>query len=167
MIDHRLLSTYLNNHLSAASAGVDLFRRAAASHRDGDRGAELYRLADEIAADRRTLRGIMQRLEVEENKVMQGVSRVGERLGRLKPNGYLVSRSPLSELVELEALRDAVAAKKAGWQVLRALAVHDDRVMREEMETLLERADDQGERLYKMHLRVAEEQFEAASTRRS
>jgi len=162
MMDHRLLGVYLNNHLTGATGGVEMFRRVAQQHAGSDRGVELTRLADEVAADRDTLLDIMRRLEVSQNKALTSLGWLGEKAGRLKPNGYVLRRSPLSDVVELEALRVAVAAKHAGWQILRAVAVHDSRVTRQEVERLLERAEDQSERLYKLHLRVAEEQLSEA-----
>ncbi len=50
------------------------------------------------------------------------------REGRLKPNGYLLTRSPLSSLEELELLRLGVEGKAAGWRTLRTLADRDRRL---------------------------------------
>jgi hypothetical protein len=47
---------------------------------------------------------------------------IGEKVGRLKFNGHLTSRSPLSGLEELEMLRLGVEGKAAGWRTLRTLA---------------------------------------------
>jgi hypothetical protein len=162
MMDQKTLSIYLNNHLTASSAGLELFRRAAKQHAGSDRGAELTRLTEEIEADRKALVDIMRRLDVEQNKVMSSLGWASEKVGRLKPNGYVVRRSPLADIVELEGLRAGVAAKMAGWQVIRAVAVHDSRISKEKLETLLERADGQSERLYKLHLQAAQEQLEQA-----
>lgn len=159
---HDLLHIYLNDHLAGANAGVTLFRRATASHRGSDIGAELVELTTQAEEDLDALRTLMHRLGIEENKAMTTLGRIGAELGRLKPNGFVVRRSPLSSVVELEALRDAVAAKIAGWQVLRAVAAHDNRVTREELETLLERAQDQAERLYQLHLRITEQLLDSA-----
>jgi hypothetical protein len=156
MNTHDLLDIYLNDHLSGASAGVSLFRRTASSHRGTDVGDELAGLTAEIEEDMDALRTLMHRLGIGENKAMTALGRIAAEVGRLKPNGFVVRRSPLSDVVELEGLRDAVAAKIAGWQVLRAVAAHDNRITREELETLLERAQDQAERLYQLHLRVTE-----------
>jgi hypothetical protein len=99
----------------------------------------------------------MKRLDVAESTVKKAAGWVGEKAGRLKPNDHLVSRSPLSDVLELEALRAGTAARIAGFQVLRAVAVDDSRITREELETLMERADDQAERLYKLHIQLAQE----------
>ncbi len=124
---------------------------------EGERGAELTRLADEIGEDREALRDIMKRLDVAESTVKKAAGWVGEKVGRLKPNDHLVSRSPLSDVLELEALRAGTAARIAGFQVLRAVAVDDSRITKEELETLMQRADDQAERLYKLHIQLAQE----------
>lgn len=151
-----LLATYLNDHLTAATAGVELIRRAAGNH-DGERGAELERLADETAADREALRGIMQRLDVPESTVKKAAGWLGEKAGRLKPNDHLLTRSPLSDVLEVEMMRTGTAARICGFQVLRAVAVEEPRLDREELERLIARADDQAERLYKIHIQLAQE----------
>jgi hypothetical protein len=154
MTDHQQLSVYLNDHLAAASGGLDLFRRAAGSH-DGPAGQELARMRDEVAADRESLRSIMGRLGVNENRALALLGRLGEKAGRLKPNGYIVRRAPLADVIELEALRAGVLGKLCLWQVLRAALTHDDRVPVTEVETLIERAEDQQARLYRLHLQAA------------
>ena len=151
-----LIATYLNDHLAAATAGVELVRRAASSH-EGDRGAQLNELADEVAEDRETLRDIMKRLDVAESTVKKAAGRLGERAGRLKPNDHLVTRSPLSDVLEIEMLRAGTAARICGFQVLRAVAVEDGRLSRQELEGLIERADRQAEQLYKIHVQLAQE----------
>ena len=151
-----LIATYLNDHLAAATAGVELIRRAAGNH-DGERGDQLNTLADEIAEDREALRDIMKRLDVPESTVKKAAGWLGEKAGRLKPNDHLVTRSPLSDVLEIEMLRAGTAARICGFQVLRAVAVEDGRLSREELERLIERADDQAERLYKIHLQLAQE----------
>ena len=151
-----LIATYLNDHLAAATAGVELVRRAAGNH-DGERGAQLEALADEIAEDRESLRSIMKALEVPENPVKKAAGWLGEKAGRLKPNDHLVTRSPLSDVLEIEMLRAGTAARICGFQVLRAVAVEDQRLSREELEHLIERADDQAQRLYKIHVQLAQE----------
>ncbi|HEU4513771.1 MAG TPA: hypothetical protein VFR87_11760 [Nocardioidaceae bacterium] len=156
MTNQDLLAIYLNDHLGASTAGVELIRRAAGNH-DGERGAELSRLADEIAEDRESLRDLMKRLDVSESTVKKAAGWLGEKAGRLKPNDHLVSRSPLSDVLEIEMLRAGTAARICGFQVLRAVAVEDGRVGKEEIEHLIDRAQDQEQRLYKIHIQLAQE----------
>lgn len=156
MTDQDLLAIYLNDHLGAATGGVELIRRAAGSH-DGERGHELTRLADEIAEDRESLRDLMKRLDVGESPVKKAAGWLGEKAGRLAPNGHLVTRSPLSDVLEIEMMRAGTAARIAGLQVLLAVAAEDDRIDRDEVERLIDRAQDQEHRLYKVHLQLARE----------
>ena len=155
-MDQELLAIYLNDHLAAATAGVELANRAAFQH-DGDRGKELTRLAEEISEDREALRALIQRLEITEDPVKTAAGWLGEKIGRLKPNAHLLTRSPLSDVLELEMLRAGTAARIAGFQVLRAVMVHDERISSEELERLLDRAQDQADRLYKVHIQLAQE----------
>jgi hypothetical protein len=154
-VDDKLLTSYLNDHLAGASAGVELFRRAARSHRDDDLGGQLADLAGEVADDRAELIAIMEALSIRRNpaSVVMGVA--AERLGRLKPNGFVLRRSPLSDVVELEGMRVGVAGKLGCWETLLAVAPEDPRLDRTGLENLIRRANDQYERIRALHLRVA------------
>ena len=89
----------------------------------------------------------------------QAAASVGERLGRLKPNGRIVRRSPLSSVLELEVLCVGVTGKRAGWRTLRSLADVDARLDTTRLDRLLQRADDQLERIEHLRVRAAGEAF--------
>ena len=154
-----LLTTYLSDHLVASSAGRDLFRRAAKSQRGTPRGTELQRLAREVDEDRDAQLEVMRALGVEPSLLRVTVGRAAERLGRLKPNGTVVRRSPLSDVVELEAMRAGVEAKAAGWEALLPVADRDSRVSRSSLEELRARALDQAQRLQTLHQQAAADAF--------
>jgi hypothetical protein len=154
-VDDKLLTSYLNDHLTGASAGVELFRRAARNHRDDEMGGQLADLAREVEDDRTQLTGIMDTLQVRRNPASVLIGVAAERLGRFKPNGYVVRRSPLSDVVELEGMRVGVAGKLGCWETLLALAVEDSRLDRTALEALVRRANDQYDRIRTLHLRVA------------
>ncbi len=159
-MEQRPLAIYLRNHEAAAQAGRDLFRRTAASQRDRPYAGELAELATEVEQDLASLRAIMHAAGVTPDVVQGIVLRMGERIGRLKPNGRLLGRSPLSDLIEVEALLDAVRAKAAGWQALSRVPTP---VWAETADTqvLYERALDQAERLTEMHRVAAARVFTA------
>ena len=148
----RWLAIYLQNHEAAASAGTDLFARMSRSQRDRPWGPAVVDVAEEVAQDLRTLRGLLRSSGVRPDTVSSLALRAGERVGRLKPNGRLVRRSPLSDLVEVEAGLDAVQAKAAGWAALR-VAYRSDRPI--DLDELTRRADDQIARMRSVHARVA------------
>lgn len=162
MMSHRELSVYLNDHLAALTASVALFERVAAGLEGSQWHARLSILAEDVAEDRDSVRQVMDVLEVDESRAKQVAGLVAERLGRLKPNGHLLRRSSLTDLEEVEGLRVSVAAKIAFLQVMRALAVRDARLSKTTFETMLDRAQDQADRLYRLHLQVAQEAMRAA-----
>ena len=146
------LAIYLRDHDAAASAGADLFARMARSQSARSWGHALAEVAEDVAQDVATLRGLLRATGVRP-AVLTGLAlRAGERVGRLKPNGHLVTRSPLSDLVEVEAGLDAVSAKAAGWRALQAVRDVDLPV---DLDALVARADDQVERLRAVHVMVA------------
>jgi hypothetical protein len=117
MSEH-LLAIYLNDHLGGATVGVELARRARASQAGTELGAFLDRLTAEIEADRAALVRLMEHFGVRKDPVKQGVAWVAEKAGRLKPNGQITGRSPLSTLIELEGLHVGISGKLSMWEVL-------------------------------------------------
>jgi hypothetical protein len=149
------LGIYLNDHLTGAFAGTALARRMADTHADSHRAAELRRLARDVQQDRDDLVRIMNRLGVPVRHYRTWLGLAGERLGRLKPNGTLMRRSPLSDLIELEAMRTGVEGKAALWRALRALADSDSRLDPDELDRLAERAREQAHTLNRWHQTVS------------
>ncbi|NAZ80658.1 hypothetical protein GTR02_02350 [Kineococcus sp. R8] len=142
-----MLATYLDDHLAGASAGLARFRSAAAAERGTPAGEVLGRLADEVAQDVQELESLVEALHLPRRNGLRVLAVVAERVGRLKPNGRLRHRSPLSALIDLEGLVLGVTGKAALWRALRALADHDDRLDRGRLEALTARAERQVEEL--------------------
>src|SRR5437763_6045555 len=94
--DPSLLGIYLNDHLAGAAGGLELFRRALASHRRTAAEPVLERLAQEVEEDREALLRIMTTLELPVRQYKVAAGWLAEKAGRAKPNGRLLSRSPLS-----------------------------------------------------------------------
>lgn len=149
------LSIYLNDHLAGATGGADLARRLAQAARSTKDGAVLGQLADEIVDDRATLIRLMGKLGVRVNPVKVGAGWLAEKAGRLKLNGRLFTRSPLSSVIELEGMRLGVEGKAAAWRTLRAVAERDDRLDTDEVDRLIERAGRQIESLEVLRVEAA------------
>ncbi|WP_233358721.1 hypothetical protein [Thermomonospora amylolytica] len=152
-----LLGIYLNDHLAGATAGVELARRLARAHQGTPAGPELARLAAEIAEDRRALQAMMESLGVRVRRWMMLAGWLGEKAGRLKPNGRLLSRSPLSSVIELEVMRLGVEGKLAAWRLLRTVADHDRRLDNARLDRLAERAERQSRLLEELRVRSVED----------
>jgi hypothetical protein len=166
-IDRNLLGIYLNDHLAGAMLGVDRARMLADAEAERDPAlADAVRpIADEIAEDRAELLKIMRRLEVPVRRYKIVAGRLAERAGRLKTNGRLISRSPLSPMLELELLRIGVEGKAAGWRTLRRLADADPRLDAGQLDNLLERAHRQLDTLEQLRLRQVTTTFQQSDDR--
>src|SRR4051794_27409693 len=116
MFSTDLLPIYLNDHLAASTLGRDLARRAAGSNQGTEFGDFLTDLAGQIEADRAQLEDVMARLDVKPDPLKIGGAWLAEKVGRLKLNGRLLSYSPLSRVVEIEALIAGVHGKRALWR---------------------------------------------------
>lgn len=138
-----LLRIYLTDHLAGARAGVQLARRIAGSHRGTPLGSDIERLAAEIEEDRRTLQDLVGRLDVPRSLPKEVLAGVLEVVGRLKLNGRLVSRSPLSSLVELEGLSVGIEAKRLMWVALKEVGADWDAVGSMDLDDLVRRAEEQ------------------------
>ncbi|SCE36394.1 transaldolase [Streptomyces sp. DvalAA-14] len=164
-----LLAIYLNDHLSGSTAGVELFRRAAQAQR-GHQGQQsqqtrrdetLADLARQVEQDRDSLLQIMTDLGITPDRSKIALGWLAEKAGRLKPNGHLFSRSPLSDVLELESMLLGVRGKAACWRTLRALAETDQRLYTDHLDTLVERAEHQSASLEEMRLTAAAAAFGA------
>ncbi len=149
-----LLAIYLDDHLAGSTVGVELARRLVASNEgDPDFGPPLKTICAEIEADRATLDRLMKRLETSRNPVKPVVAWAGEKLGRLKLNGQLRGYSPLSRLVELEALGIGITGKTRLWAALEHTL--GDEVPGFDFKQLAERAVRQRRVVEELHLEAA------------
>ena len=150
-----LLAIYLNDHLAGATGGVELARRVAAWYPVPGQQAALEGLAADIAQDRQTLLDLMTTLGMPVRRYKVGVAWAAEKAGRLKLNGSLLTRSPLSNLEELEMLRLGVEGKAAGWRTLRELAKTDGRLRPGTLDELTSRAREQASLLEELRVQAA------------
>jgi hypothetical protein len=145
----KYLPIYLNDHYAGSTLGVELAKRAANNSRDNaEFGPPLATLASEIDEDRDALKRIMDRLDVSEDRIKASIFWLGEKVGRLKPNGELLHFSPLSRVVELEGLITGVSGKLSLWRTLLELAEREARLDAGELDVLAGRAEDQLLRLH-------------------
>ena len=152
----KLLGIYLNDHLAGAVVGTRLVRRIAKHNEGNHYGSEASRIAEEIEQDKATLEGLMERLGVRKKRTRLAVAAVTETAGRLKPNGRLVGYSPLSRVIELEALTVGIAGKLELWQSLKAAGERIDGV---DPDHLIQRAEDQRSRVRDLRLQASREAF--------
>jgi hypothetical protein len=138
-----LLGIYCNDHLAASTGGIELVSRMLSRHRGATYEPRLEELLDELREERAGLRASMAALGLPVRQYKQLASWIGEKLSRAKLNGHLISRSPLSDLVEFEFISTAVLAKRAGFETLLEVAAADSRLDAALLERLIAQADKQ------------------------
>ena len=154
-----LLGVYTNDHLASATGGIELVSRMLGRWRGTAYEPRLEELLDELREERTALRSQMEQLGLPVREYKQAAVWLGEKLSRAKLNGHLLSRSPLSDLVEFEFIATAVLAKRAGFETLRAIGEYDRRIDAPLLERLIDQADQQHEWLAEARREVAAEVF--------
>ncbi|MEU0009098.1 hypothetical protein ABZ079_33795 [Streptomyces sp. NPDC006314] len=152
----KLLGIYLNDHLAGATAGAQRAGYLARASRGSALGRALAPVAAEIDEDRAALLDIMRDLGVPVRRYKVWTGWTAEKAARLKGNGRLVRRSPLSTVLELEALRLGVEGKAAGWATLRRIASTDERLDAALLDALLDRAGHQRDTVEEWRVREAD-----------
>lgn len=153
---NRLLRIYMTDQLALGVLWREIARRACSSG-DGDpEGAALARVAEAISEDVELFEQMMRRLGFSTRSPKSVLAVVAERLGRLKLNGRLVSRSPLSRFEELDFLLMGIDGKVVLWQNLRDGAGLGERLPDINFERLIERARSQRAELEPFHAQAAQ-----------
>jgi hypothetical protein len=154
-----LLGIYINDHLAGSGLGGELAARAARRQAGTPAGAAMARVAEEISGERQALREILRNLglPVREYKILVGW--LLEKAARLKPNGHLVDRSPLSDLEELEIMRVAVEGKVCGFRTLRELAETDDRLDPDQLDGFIAQGRRQADTLEELRVDAVHQIF--------
>ena len=152
-MDNRWLSIYLRDHYAASAGSVALAQRALGA---------THPVAEQIARDRETLGAIMRKLEIRPSAMKVALVRTAERVGRLKLNGRLIRRSPLSRVLELEVLVLGIRGKEALWTALRSASREVEDI---DLDALIESARMQRRQVDELRLSAAAETFADSSTR--
>src|SRR4051795_948559 len=154
-----LLAIYCNDHLASAAGGIELVTRMIGAHRGSSYEQGLRQLLDELRQEKSDLTATTRALGLPVRQYKQMAAWAAEKASRLKLNGHLLSRSPLSDLVEFEFLASAVRGKRSGFETLRIVAEVDPRIDRVLLDGLIEQANRQYHWLTGLRREVAAELF--------
>lgn len=154
-----LLAVYCNDHLAAATGGVELVSRMIGAHRGSRHEDALRQLLGELREERTELNRTMAALGLPVRQYKQLAVWVAEKASRAKLNGSLLSRSPLSSLIEFEFLASAVRGKRSGFETLRIVAEVDDRIDAALFDRLIDQANRQFEWATDVRREIAAEVF--------
>jgi nucleoside-diphosphate-sugar epimerase len=117
-LDGHLLGLYLSDHFTGSTAGLERIERMVEAYRDTPFHGELAEIAEQIRAERELIRSVLDALGVPRRPYRQAAAWVAERVGRLKLDGRLLARSPMTAVLEAELMRSAILGKIGGWQTL-------------------------------------------------
>ncbi len=141
--DPALLGIYCNDHLAAATGGIELVGRMLGVHRGSRYEGPLEQLLGELREEKSSLLALSRALGVPVRQYKQLGVWLAEKVTRAKLNGRLLSRSPLSDLVEFEFLASAVRGKRSGFETLRIAAEVDPRIDKVLLDGLITQANRQ------------------------
>jgi hypothetical protein len=150
-----LLGTYLNDHLAGAAAGVALAEKLAAANEGTPLGTAVAAVAGEIKADRETLEGLMERLEIGKSPTKRAAGWAFEKVTRLRFNRQLTGSDDLTRLLETETLSLGIEGKAAMWEALKGMDGLDAELGRADFDRLIFRARQQREALEPHRLEAA------------
>lgn len=153
------LAIYLNDHRAGAAAGLSLARRSQKSNQGNSVGDYLADLIPELEEDREILENLIDDFGFNRNPLKIATAEVAERLGRFKTNGSLTEYSPLSRIVELEALMVGVTGRAQLWRTVGELS-HYPACERIDTVRLSDRADRQRTELAELQTSWLSEAFE-------
>ena len=158
-----LLGIYCNDHLAAATGGIELVSRMLGTSKGRQYEEPLEQLLSELREEKAAYLRIMSALDIPVRQYKQLGVWVAEKLSRGKLNGRLLSRSPLSDLVEFEFLASGVRAKRSGFETLRIAAEVEPRLPKAELDRLIDQAHRQYEWLTRTRREVAADVFGGAA----
>ena len=138
-----LLGIYCNDHLAAATGGIELVSRMLGRHRGTPLRAAARGPARRAAGGAGRAALLDGRARAAGPPVQAGGVLGGGEARPAKLNGHLLSRSPLSDLIEFEFIATAVLAKRCGFETLRVVAAVGPAAGRRALDRLIAQADKQ------------------------
>lgn len=149
------IATYLNDHLAASTAAIDLLEHLEKVHAGSGVGQEVARLRAEIEADRQELRAVMERLEADESRARKASAWLGGKVTELKLRLDDRAGGDLHLFEALEALSLGIEGKHGLWRALAAAAQDAPGLRVADYERLAQRAVEQRGRVEAMRLEAA------------
>ena len=152
----KAMDVYLNDHLAGAMLGSDLAGQLCDRETDPSRRELLKGIAADIDADRETLLGLMESLDVSRNPVKQVGGWLSEKASRVKFSGASSGEPDHGAFMALETLRLGVAGKKCLWLALKEARGEYPQLNDVDLDRLIKRASTQEDHLERERIATAE-----------
>jgi len=152
-----LLAVYLHDHLAGSKFAIELLEKLKAEFPMSETGRMAREVLPGIEEDRRTLEKIIVKVGEISFNVYDAVGWLAERVSRIKlkhddPQG-------IGAFEAFETLALGILGKRALWQTLSVREKEDDRVLGPDYAVLLERAQEQFEKVNEYRLDLARTAF--------
>jgi hypothetical protein len=148
----RAMEVYLNDHLAGATLGSNLAEQIRDRHEGTPLGDVMRTIAEQVEEDRRTLIGLMERLDVSRNPVKQATGWVAEKASRVKFSGVVSGEPDHGAFMALESLTLGVAGKLSLWQALEQVKGDYPALASADLDALIARAQAQHRTLEQQRL---------------
>jgi hypothetical protein len=156
------LTTYLNDHLGASVAGIELAQRCLSNNRGSELGNFLEALLPVLQDNQVRMRKLLRRLGAQESAAKKLGGWTIEKISRLKLNNAIFRYSDLARVIELETLLLGLHAQITLWRVLEEYRLSDSRFEGIDLKQVRTQSEDMLERLKEHHGRAAELAFAKA-----
>ncbi len=153
------LTTYLNDHLGASVAGIELARRCLSKNAKSDLATFLEELLLVLEENQVKIRKLLRRLNAGESELKKLGGWALEKVGRLKLNNSLLGYTSLARVIELEALLAGLKAQSAMWSALQKYRSDDERFAGIDFDRSKRLSEEMLERIEGYHSRAAEKAF--------
>lgn len=147
-INHRMYTTYLNEHLLGSEGGVAAFQAASRTWKGTPSEQQFASLARQVGDDHADLEKIIRTLGYRPHPVKHALTHGVRLAGRLNPVNILRQQNTGMTQVELDILVGMLRAKKAMWETLLLVASRDLRLEVPLLEDLNRRADSQIQQVF-------------------
>jgi hypothetical protein len=148
------IHVYLNDHLAGATAGADLAKQAAERH-DGELGEFFAQLADEVGADYNTLTSLMDQMDAHASGAKEVLAKAGSEISEAKFSGESMDDPEFGTFITVETLSIGVEGKLCMWKALKVVADDYPELSSTDIDTLIERAQSQRDKIEGKRLEVA------------
>lgn len=162
-LPHLNLKIYLNDHLAASVAGIQMAKHCLKNSQDSALKKFLSDFLAQVTEEQKLLKKIVIYLKDTQSPLKRMGAWVFEKIAHLKLN-YLQSNAEVSRLLELEGLLAGVHAKLDMWRMVERLSISNPEFPQYPFKSLIERVEKQLLSLEKFCLKAGEKAFSLDSS---
>jgi hypothetical protein len=147
----------LNDHLAGSVAGLAILDYVIDKSPDGEQKETLQRVYRDIEEDKEALRAFIDELDFSESPVRKASAWVAEKMAQVKLRFDDPSAGPFLIFESLEALSLGIEGKRSLWRMLSEVFEPGRSIAAFDLETLINRAEEQREIVEKLRLAAGRE----------